>query len=148
MTEVLAAVSVIVGLIFVAVEIRDSNAVARAEARREASAQNIESLMQIALDPDINRIWSNEWTMDYVDGLSSEDQHRLFLIAIALTLRLETVYLQAAEGVLDPAAFGSYGMIQPQLKSPWFRQFWTDTYRPLLDPDFVEYFERVNGYTP
>ena len=146
LSETAAAVGVILGLVFVVVEIRANTAVSRAEARREASAQNVEFLMQVAMDPDLNRIWMETWTDEYVDGLSEEDQYRLFLSAIAVTLRLETVYLQYKEGVLDSAALGSYGMYQPKLRQPWFRQFWTEEYRPLLDAEFVDYFETVNGY--
>jgi len=146
LSEAAAAVGVILGLVFVVVEIRANTAVSRAEARREASAQNVEFLMQVAMDPDLNRIWMETWTDEYVDGLSEEDQYRVFLSAIAVTLRLETVYLQYKEGVLDSAALGSYGMYQPKLRQPWFRRFWTEEYRPLLDAEFVDYFETVNGY--
>ncbi len=144
--EAVAALSVILGLVFVAIEIRDSNAVARAEARREASAQNIDFVMQLTTDPDLNRLWTQEWTEEFVSSLSPEDQMRIFRSAVALTLRLETVYLQYREGVLDSASLGSYGMVQPKLREPWFKQFWAETYRPLLDPDFVAYFERTNRY--
>lgn len=146
LTEVVAALSVVVGLVFVAIEIRDSNAVARAEARRDASAQNIEFIMQLTLDPDLNRLWTQDWTEEFFSSLSPEDQQRVFRSAIALTLRLETVYIQHLEGVLDSTSLGSYGMVQPKLREPWFKQFWVETYRPLLHPDFVAYFERVNDY--
>lgn len=147
-TEMVVAISVVVGLVLVVVEIRDNTSVSRAEARREASAANIEFLMQIAMDPDLNRLWAEEWSEEYVAGLSAEDRFRVLYSAIALTLRLETVYLQYEEGVIDSAAFGSYGMQQPKLRSPWFQSFWRSTRRPFLDADFVAYFERVNGYAP
>ena len=147
-TEVVAAVSVIVGLLLVVVEIRDNTSVSRAEARREASAANVEFLMQIAMDADLNRLWTEEWTEEYVASLSAEDRNRVVYSAIALTLRLETVYLQYKEGVLDSASFGSYGMQQPKLRSPWFQGFWRSLRRPVLDADFVAYVERANGFAP
>lgn len=146
-TEIVAALSVIIGLLLVVVEIRDNTSVSRAEARRDASAANIEFLMQIAMDPDLNRLWAEDWTEEYVAGLSPEDRFRVVYSAIALTLRLETVYLQYKEGVLDSASFGSYGMQQPKLRSPWFQSFWRSMRRPVLDDDFVAYVERANGYS-
>ena len=148
LSEVAAVTGVLLGLVFVGVEIRNNTAVARAEASREVSAQNIESLMQTTMDPDLNRLWMAEWTEEYVSGLDEADQHRIFMLSIALTLRLETVYLQVNEGVLDSARLGSYGMVQPKVREPWFRSFWDGTYRDLLDPGFVAYFESVNGYVP
>ena len=145
-TEIVAALSVIIGLLLVVVEIRDSTSVSRAEARRDASAANIDFLMQIAMDPDLTRLWAEEWTEEYVASLSTEDRFRVLYSAIALTLRLETVYVQYKEGVLDSASFGSYGMEQPKLRSPWFQGFWKSMRRPLLDDDFVAYIERANGY--
>ena len=76
-TEIVAALSVIIGLLLVVVEIRDNTSVSRAEARRDASAANIEFLMQIAMDPDLNHIWAEEWTEEYVASLSAEDRFRL-----------------------------------------------------------------------
>ena len=146
-SEAVALLSVLLGLLFVGVEIRNNTAAARAESRREAAGQNIDFIMQIALDDDLNALFTEYWSVEFYESLSPTDEHRVFTLAIALILRLENVYLQSKEGLLDQSAFGTYGMFQPKLTEPWFRVFWADTYRPLLDPDFVRYFEDVNGYT-
>ena len=146
-SEVAAALGVLLGLLFVGIEIGNNTSVARAEARREAAAQNIEFIMQIALDDDLNRLHTETWTVEFVDSLTPEDRYRLFISAIALTLRLENIYLQYQEGLLDESSFGAYGMFQPHLREPWFQAFWRNDYRSLLDPDFVRYFERANAYT-
>jgi hypothetical protein len=145
-TEALAAISVVLGLLFVGIEIRNNTAVAIAETRREATAQNVDFLMQIAQDDALNELWSREWTIEFVDSLSRADYNKVEYSAIALILRLETVYLQAQQGLLEESAFATYGLRQPKLAEPWFEELWTQRFRSIVDPSFAEYFDHINGY--
>ena len=119
-SEVAALLSVLVGLVFVGVEIRNNTAVARAESRREASAENIGFLMRIIEDPELNLLWRDDWTLEWFEGLSSEDQGRVVLLTISMMLRLENVYLQYSEGLLNESALLAYGMTQPKVTETWF----------------------------
>jgi hypothetical protein len=145
LSEATAVVSVLAGLLFVGVEIQNNTAAARAESRRAAATENIDFLMRIVEDPHLNDLWGPEWTLEFYEGLTPADKNRTILLAISLMLRLESVYLQFEEGLLDESAFGAYGLNQPQVRSPWFKSYW-QSYRPNLDPDFVAYFEQLNGY--
>ncbi len=146
LSEAVAVLSLLAGLVFVGVEIHNSTAVARAESRREASAENIGFLMRIIENPELNLLWRDDWTLEWYDGLSSEDQGRVNLLTISLMLRLEDVYLQYSEGLLDESALLAYGMTQPKVTEPWFESYWRENYRGYLDPAFVSYFEDLNGY--
>ena len=102
--------------------------------------------MRIVENPELNVLWGDEWTLEYFDGLSSEDKGRVILLAISLMLRLENVYLQYTERLLDESGLLAYGMTQQKVTEPWFESYWRDEYRDYLDPQFVSYFENLNGY--
>lgn len=146
-SEVAALLSVLFGLVFVGVEIRNNTAVARAESRRELAEQNVDFLMEIALDDDVNDLWSQYWSLEWFEGLTPSDQTRAENVAIALILRLENVFLQHEAGFLDEASLPTYGMLQPKTREPWFVAAWHQV-KPLRDPAFVLYFERVHDYAP
>ncbi len=146
LSEAVAVLSLLAGLAFVGVEIRNSTSVARAESRREASAENIGFLMRITESPELIVLWDDDWTLEYFDGLSSVDQTRVNLLAISLMLRLENVYLQYSEGLLEESALLAYGMTQPKVTEPYFEWYWRERYRGYLAPAFVSYFEDLNGY--
>ena len=146
LSEAVAVISVLAGLGFVGVEIRNNTAVARAESRREASAENIGFLMRITEDPELTVLWRDDWTLEYFEALSSERRTRVNLLAISLMLRLENVYLQYSEGLLDESALLAYGMTQPKVTEQYFEWYWRERYRTFLDPAFVSYFEDLNAY--
>ena len=131
---------------FVGLEMRNNTSVARAQTRREIAAQNVEMIMRVVEDEDLIRLYSEPWTMEFYEGLSGVDQTRLTYSAIGLVLRLEGTYLQFKEGLLDEADLLPYGFRQPHTREPWFRDSVWPGQRPALDPDFVQYFESINGY--
>jgi hypothetical protein len=144
-SEAVAVLGVLAGLLFVGVEIRQNTAVARAEARRDLADQNIEFLMQLLLNDDLNELWSNDWTEEWYTGLDAAAQRRVDDSAIALILRLENAYLQYEESLLGIEALDGYGMTQPKSSQWAFRRMW-DLLAPRRDQDFVAYFESINGY--
>ena len=102
--------------------------------------------MRIIEDPELNLLWRDDWTLEWFEGLSSEDQGRVVLLTISMMLRLENVYLQYSEGLLNESALLAYGMTQPKVTETWFESYWRENYRGYLDAAFVSYFEDLNGY--
>ena len=143
--ELVGTLGVLMGLLFVGLELRNSTAVARAETRREVAAQNVDMVMQFTRDDNLLRLWLEAWTLDFVDGLSAMDRGRLEGIMVAFVLRLESTYLQVEQGLLEESDLAGYGFSHPHFNEPLFTQFWAG-YSPELNPDFVQYFEVQNGY--
>jgi len=136
---------VLAGLLFVGLELRNSTAVARAETRREVAAQNVEMITRITEDENLMYLWSQPWTFEFEESLPEVQRTRLLYTGIGFILRLESTYLQFEQGLLDEEGLGPYGFRQPRTRDPWFRELW-EGQRPVLDPDFVEYFEALNEY--
>ena len=145
LSEVVGALGVFAGLLFVGLELRNNTAVARAETRREVAAQNIEMMTRITEDENLMYLWSQPWTFEFAEGLSAVQHTRLQFTGIAFILRLESTYQQFEQGLLDERGLIPYGFVQPRTRDPWFKELWAGQ-RPALDPDFVEYFESRNDY--
>lgn len=145
--EGIGVIGVVLSLVFVGTEIRQNTLASRAQARQELAAQNWDFLLRLAEDDELAELWSREWTTEFLDGLSPESAFKASLSAIALLTRLEGVYLQTAEGLLDEEALSGYGMIQPRFEDPGFRALWGRV-RDTFNPRFRDYFEELHGYSP
>jgi len=141
--EVITGASVVVGLVFVGVEISQNTATAEAQSRQELAAQNIDFLMRIAENEGLAAIWAPEWTSEIMDQLTPTERSRVLQVTIALMIRLENVYLQEQRGLVDEESLDNYGMDQTRFSQPGFWRFW-DLVRDTFNPGFVEYFEALN----
>ncbi len=146
--ELVAAIGVILSLIFVGFEIRQNTAVARGQARQELAALN-QDFMSLLSQEDIGRIWYHAWEME--EGLNMEDelsQEESFRARVLMTItlrRFENVFFQFSEGLINESALGNYGLQRIwTYKSARFSEFWAAA-RTGYDPDFVKYFESRLG---
>lgn len=144
--EVVAAVGVILSLLFVGFEIRQNTAVARGQARHALAELNQEWLMLMSQDSTAAAIWNKVY-----GGLPGEiSEHEASRAEMMMTLhlrRLENVYFQYSEGLVDESALHSYGLQQPALfQRQSFQRYWVEKeWRSGFDPAFVEFFEDAMG---
>ena len=142
--ELVTAVSVVLGFVFVGIEIDQNTSAAQAQSRQELAAQNIDFLMRIVEDESLSELWAAEWTHEFIDDLNRTERARLFQTTIALMIRLENVYLQYDRELLGEASLRNYGMDQNRFEQPGFWVFWSGL-RATFDADFVTHFESVNA---
>ena len=105
--ETLGFLAVVTSLVFVGWEIRQNTAVARGQARQELTTLNQEWLVLMGQDAEWNDIWRRGWT----DGeeLSAMEASRSLFMMIMNLRRMENVYIQYEEGLVDVSALSSYG---------------------------------------
>lgn len=144
--ELLAAAGVILSLLFVGYEVRQNTKVARAQARQALAELNQEWLVLQSQDPEFNRLWRTLWQAP-ADLTESEVSRGMFMMTMHLR-RLENVYFQYQEGLIDASALNSYGFqtAATDFDSEFFRRYWIEAnWREGFDPEFVEFLESEAG---
>lgn len=145
--ELVGAFSVVLGLVFVGTEVRQNTLASRAQARQELAGQNWDFLLRIAEDDELAELWSREWTLEFIEGLSPGESTKAIYSMLALLTRLEGVHSQVAEGLFEAEELDHYGMVQPLFEQPGFWLFW-ERVRHSFNPDFRDFFEERHGRSP
>ena len=132
MRETAAALGVIASLIFVGVEIRQSNAQAKAAAYQAVGAATAEAIDSWAHDPEFVAPWLK--APGEMNAVEWEQLRQKFTVFARLG---EMVHLQIAQGVLDPDATLRLGysgwtgfLTHPKLACLW----------PLISPEVSDEF--------
>jgi hypothetical protein len=141
--EVLAALGVIVSLIFVGVEIRQNTAAARGATFQAISDGAAQSAFDAGANDHIPKLFAQIRASDPpLSEFSAEDQERLRFIYLFTVRRLENVWVQVNEGVVDQGAFDRFQPRVGYVGSRSFRDFWSDG-KPAFSSDFVSHFETL-----
>ncbi len=143
--KTLAALGVIVSLLFVGYEIRQNTNVARATAVQATADQILQWQTETALDPDWIRIitFLREGNGGY-DDLSPEDRQRYGWIVSSTVRITENRYRQMQLGVISLEDLGAHGGVSNinWYRSDHFLAWWGSRDQTLSwAPDFVEFFE-------
>lgn len=96
--EIGGAVAVLIGLIFVGVELRQNTAAVEAATFQSLTDASSDWLMTVAADPDLLRAW----TIGSSDPgqLDSVDSTRYFLVTRSFWVRMQNVFSQWERGTL------------------------------------------------
>lgn len=150
--EVGASIAVVVSLVFVGLEVRQSTAqtvlntrVAEAAAYQDLQAQlALVTTVQIE-NPDLRRVMARVRNGETLETLADEDDRQLYLAFTRLIIRLaDLAYYQRQTELIDDARLAS--MLSPLrvevLSSPFGRSVWEDMTSSLV-PGFVDYVERT-----
>lgn len=146
--ELVAALGVILSLLFVGYQIRQNTQVAKGQTRQNLAALNQEWLILQSQDAEFHALWRRAW-IESDTTLSADESSRSNFMMLLNLRRLENVYFQFSEGLVDESALSSYGL-QPSsailrvYRSPRFRSYWEET-RRSFHPDFVRFFEPQVG---
>ena len=136
--EVVAALAVVVTLVYLSTQIRQNNKLLRSGSRQALVANDIASLTANLQNPDVFvKLVSSQ-------SLSSEDQLRLsFMFALDLRNR-EFEYFQYVNGLLDEETWLSYRQVvlinhSSELGQKW----WNEIGRGFVDPSFAEQIDTL-----
>lgn len=114
--------SVVLSLAFVGFELRQGNAIARAETRQSLTDASMELFLTRATNPELNSKFY-EFIQGSNGSLDCEGEHsEACAYGNALLRHLENVYLQSREGVIDESVFSSYGYEGSILNRPRMQQ--------------------------
>jgi hypothetical protein len=140
----IAAVGVVLSLVFVGLEIRENTKAVRGATIQAISDQSILGLLEGAADPDWVRILTHLGSGDKFADLSPEDRMRYTLRASAIARVMENRWRQRALGILDDSGLGiGAGMHNTGwYQSEHFRAYWREqNMAAVFEPSFVDFME-------
>ena len=144
--ETIGFLGVVASLVFVGLEIRQNTSVARGQTRQELEAMNQAWLYQITADSNYSDLWYRAWIAG--GEVAPDEEYRATMMIVQFMRRLENIYFQHAEGLVDDSALRSYGLqdIGMFFALDRFQTWWVDrSRREAFHPDFVEFVEAQVG---
>jgi hypothetical protein len=106
--ETVGLIGIIGSLVFVGLQIRQNTAVARGQTRQQLTAMSQEWLMLMSTDSVFRVAFSKAWFEDS-DSLTDNERAIANWGMRMMVRRLENVYLQFREGLVDESALTTYG---------------------------------------
>ncbi len=141
--ESVGLVAVVLSLVFVGLEMRQNNTIARASAINELASNQRDLLLSIVTDGELSSVWA-----DYLrngvalDSFNARDRTRLSGLQQALVINMENAFLQREMGLLPDALSGLYHFSgSPVFSSENFAAFWSNE-RYRYHPTFVAALEQ------
>ena len=141
--ESVGLLAVVLSLVFVGLEIRQNNTIARASAINELASNQRDLLLSIVTDGELSSVWA-----DYLrngvalDSFNARDRTRLSGLQQALVINMENAFLQREMGLLPDALSGLYHFSgSPVFSSENFAAFWSNE-RYRYHPTFVAALEQ------
>jgi len=147
--EVIGAFAVVVSLIYVGVQVNDSNMAVRSASVNDANVAVQEWYMQIGSDEQTSRLFYNALMSEEVK--SNEDEFQFIMMFHGVFLAFQNSYLMAEEGTIDAELVdGLTGAILTVKDTPGMKRYWRQR-RTTLHPRFVRYVDDLlqrKGETP
>ena len=136
--DLIGAAGVLVGLIFVGLELRNNTEAIRAETFQSLTDISNDYIMQLAADPELARIY-HAATANGLAVLSPLDSARYWSIARAYWVRMQNVFSQYSRGTLEDEDFALYRAVICR-GDQGARDMWPE-HRPILTPAFATFVE-------
>ena len=148
--EIIAAVGVILSLLFVGFEIRQNTAIARGEARQNLAQLNQDWLVLLGQDAEFESLWHRAFFAPEPQPLTEAEDRRAHYIMTVHIRRLENVYLQYRQGLVSESALQNYGFASAEsLNTPQFERYWIEfEWRDGFDPEFADFLDKARGAAP
>ena len=138
-----ANVGVIVGLIFLALEIRQNTEVARSAVDLEITALGTDFHMRVAENPALARAYYIG--LSDPDSLTEDERMQLHYLIPSVFLLMEGAHKQYIRGFLPEEGWKPYeGLISYLLGNPLVREWWTNG-STVFSQDFEAAVEGVSG---
>ena len=138
--ELLAAIATMATLIYLAIQIRGSNAATRAEARRSMDLDSNETVRVIASDPDLTKVFL--LGLSRPESLSREDSFRVRLLMSHFFTLQDTGWKEVRLGTMTEQELAeSVNRSRPWIESPggiW----WWQANASIFSDDFKKYIEK------
>lgn len=139
--ELVGSGAVLVGLIFVGLELRQNTAALEATSLQNQTDASTDFLTLVASDAELARIWLV--ASDDPAQLNETDAFRYLMLARARWLRMQNAYLQWQRGMLTDDDWSFYEGLICNLETDGAIQFeatW-NAHRSALVGEFVEFVE-------
>ena len=139
--ELVGFVSIVLSLGFVGLEIRQNSRAVRGATNIAISNQVMDMAMEIASNERLGKLVSLMMEDNIKnEALNPEDRTSAQMLIYAGIRRIENVFLQVEDGILDARAFDRIGM--SFYRTNIARKTW-DIYSNYFDKDFILFFESL-----
>lgn len=138
--QALAAGSVVLSLIFVGYEIRQSTSVARQEAYYAFMQALNDNSYSLANDAELAEIIARAVDGEPRSSFSTAERLRIEVSWMALLRAWEALYQSRDQGIADDRYFGNLAEGMGPYDNPYFEEWWP-TARVTLSEEFAEFFE-------
>ena len=144
LVEAGGAVAVLLGLVFVGLELRQNTEAVEAATFQALTDASSDYILTIASDPELNRVVTTGY--DDPSSLSELEYSRFFMVTRSYWVRMQNVYSQWQRGTLSDDDWVMYENIicgsdaNPSSARGIIQTF--DEHRQLLTPEFVQFVER------
>ncbi|MDH4109400.1 MAG: hypothetical protein OEW35_13890 [Gammaproteobacteria bacterium] len=149
LAEIVGAFAVVVSLIYVGVQVNDSNRAVRSASINDSNVAVQEWYMQIGSDEQTSRLFYRSLMSDQV--ASNEEEFQFLMMFHGVFLAFQSSYLMAEEGTIDAELVdGLTGAILAVKETPGMQRYWRQR-RTTLHPRFVRYVDELlerEGETP
>ena len=138
--EIIGFISVVGSLAFVGIEIRQNTSAVRGATNQAISDQASELYLAIATDRGLSSLVKRLYDGETRGQFDPVDDMQLFLTVMSGLRRVENIFLQLEDGILDERAFERIGL--GFYRSPYGRQIWAE-HMKYFDRKFVPFFEEL-----
>ena len=138
--ELIGFISVIASLVFVGMEISQNTTAVRGSTNQAISDQASELYLTIATDRNLAGLVKKLYDDVPKEDFDSIDEMQLFLTVMTGLRRVENIYLQLEDNILDDRAFDRIGL--SFYRSKYGRQIW-DENKQFFDRNFVPFFKEL-----
>ena len=139
--ESLGFLAVVASMVFVGLEIQQNTKAVRAATFQALSDAASTGALQAATDDHLPALMAliRDEDPSFAE-LTPEDRERIRFMYLHTVRRVENIFVQVSEAVVDEDAYMRFQPTAGYIGSGAFRGFWLET-RPGLAPDFVAFFE-------
>jgi hypothetical protein len=143
--ELVGALAVVISMLILAHQIRESNRVAKAEAIRARGERMRDIWFRVAESERLSHVTNLAFFDEKpFDELSLEDQRTLQMTIRSVVFVWESEYLENLHGALDDEVWEQrLSSIASMLEKPAYRTIW-DQLKPILTVGFVRQLEAAN----
>ena len=137
--EIIGAFAVVVSLIYVGVQVNDSNRAVRSASVNDANVAVQEWYNQIGSNGETSRLFYRALMSE--EPTSNEDEFQFIMMFHGAFLAFQNSYLMSEEGTIDQDLVdGLTGAILAVKDTPGMRRYWRQR-RTTLHPRFVQYVD-------
>ena len=138
--EIIGFLSLVGSLAFVGVEIRQNKSAVRGATNQAISDQVGELMLTIATDDNLARLVKRLYDGETQDQFDPVDDMRLYMTIMTGLRRVENIFLQIEDGILDDRAFDRIGL--SFYRSNYGQEIWQAN-KQFFDREFVPFFEEL-----
>lgn len=138
--ELIGFISVIASLVFVGMEISQNTTAVRGATNQAISDQASELYLTIATDRNLAGLVKKLYDDVPREAFGPIDDMQLFMTVLTGLRRVENIFLQLEDNILDERAFDRIGL--SFYRSKYGRKIWEDN-QQFFDQNFVPFFKEL-----